>query len=229
MIGIAITFFAGLCALGGCKHHPINDITDITIVDTTHHHPISTCSKDTVYFNNTILPMIVSSCAISGCHDAATHTEGIVLNNYTNIMRIVRPNNANNSQLYKKIYDGEMPRYPAPAMSAADLALIKTWINQGAKNNTCTESMCDSINVSYSGTIAPMLKLYCSGCHNSTTSSAGIILDNYTSAVANANNGQIIGAVTAKKGFVPMPQSGNALSACKIAEIRRWIVLGTPQ
>lgn len=61
----------------------------------------ATCSADTVYFTNEILPMINSNCATTGCHDAISHTEGVTLTNYNNIRGYVTPFNAGGSKLYK--------------------------------------------------------------------------------------------------------------------------------
>src|SRR5688572_5181621 len=44
------------------------------------------CDPDTAYFQNDILPLFISNCAKSGCHDAATHQEGFVFNSYSGIM-----------------------------------------------------------------------------------------------------------------------------------------------
>ena len=63
----------------------------------------NTGNSDSVYFANTILPLLSSGCAMSGCHDAVTHEEGLVLNNYAGILSIVRIGNARESKLYKVI------------------------------------------------------------------------------------------------------------------------------
>src|SRR6185503_9420315 len=61
------------------------------------------CNPDSVYFANTILPIVSSNCAMGGCHDPASHKEGLILNNYSGIMRIVQPGNASGSKLYRVI------------------------------------------------------------------------------------------------------------------------------
>src|ERR1051326_4539267 len=91
----------------------------------------NTCSPDTVYFANSILPMITSNCAKSGCHDAKTRQEGLVLDNYNGIIKIVQPGNAGGSKLYQVIRaSGEdiMPPKPNQPLSSSDIASIKTWI-----------------------------------------------------------------------------------------------------
>ena len=51
---------------------------------------VTSCSPDTVYFHQTILPLITSNCAMSGCHDAISKKDGVILTDYTNTMREVK-------------------------------------------------------------------------------------------------------------------------------------------
>ncbi len=86
----------------------------------------------TICFERDILPIFQSNCAKGGCHSAAAHEEGYVLDNYEDIVRkgIVRGNPAASiiyqSLVYKK---GEkaMPQ-GAPALTGYQLDLIKRWI-----------------------------------------------------------------------------------------------------
>ena len=55
-----------------CTHMPDPEFVPDPPTDTTQTNP---CSPDTVYFQNEVLSLIVSSCAKSGCHDAATKAE----------------------------------------------------------------------------------------------------------------------------------------------------------
>ena len=48
---------------------------------------VSNCHPDTVYFRNTILPLVVSSCATTDCHDNVSHKDGIILTDYASIIR----------------------------------------------------------------------------------------------------------------------------------------------
>jgi hypothetical protein len=76
LITIFLTgFFATLHQ--SCKHAPLIPVDNNPIdpIDTTQ-NPIDTvatgipCSPDTVYFQNTILPMLIANCTQSGCHNA---------------------------------------------------------------------------------------------------------------------------------------------------------------
>src|SRR6185369_2683308 len=77
-----------------CKHEPIlpsavsvtsSDYSGNSI-DSGTNYSESTCDPDTVYFANDILPLFISNCAKSGCHDAASHQEGIILDTYSHII-----------------------------------------------------------------------------------------------------------------------------------------------
>ncbi|MBL7720914.1 MAG: hypothetical protein JNK98_02865, partial [Chitinophagaceae bacterium] len=119
--------------------------------------PASTCSPDSVYFINDIMPIISSNCTMSGCHDVASHADGVVLTTYANIMRYVRAGNAADSKLYEVIIKTNGDRMPPPPMlplTSAQKTLIQKWINQGAKNNNCT-GRCDTAVFTYSAAVKP--------------------------------------------------------------------------
>ncbi len=194
----------------------------------------SNCDSDSMYFQNTILPLIVSSCAKSGCHDAISHEDGIVLDNYQNIMNHgeIRPGNPGNSDLFELITENDpddvMPPPPFAPLSQADIDKIALWINQGAQNNSCSDATCDSSFVSYSANILPILQSKCTGCHNSTLASGQVNLTGYSNAVIYAQNGRLLGAISHDAGFIAMPPAGSQLSDCEIALVRTWIRNGSP-
>lgn len=116
-----------------CRHEPEKEI--ITG---------NPCHPDTVYFNRDVLPLLLSSCAYSGCHDAATALDGVILNNYENVIQTadVRPGNPNGSDLYEVlIEDNPSKRMPLgqDPWSNDKIELVRKWILQGAKNLSCDE------------------------------------------------------------------------------------------
>lgn len=190
----------------------------------------STCNSDSVYFANTILPLLSSGCAMSGCHDAVTHEEGLILNNYAGIMRIVQVGNARESKLYKVITttsQGDiMPPPPHLPFSSATITLIQKWINQGAKNNQCIAA-CDTSIVTFSGAVLPTVNTFCKGCHNPASLGGGIDLSSYGAIKIVALNGKLMGSINHRPGYVAMPQGGNKLQDCQLKQIERWIAAGT--
>ncbi|MFM8805871.1 MAG: c-type cytochrome domain-containing protein [Sphingomonadales bacterium] len=189
----------------------------------------STCSSDSVYFVNEVLPIINSNCAMSGCHDAATRADGVQLTSYSTIMKYVKAGNAADSKLYKVIIDTDpgdrMPPPPRSPLTAAQIAKIQKWINQGAKNNSCGSS-CDANVFTYSGAVKLMLDTKCVGCHSATSPGGNINLLTYASVRTVALNGKLYGSIAHQSGFSPMPKNSAKLSDCEITQVQRWIAAG---
>lgn len=185
------------------------------------------CSADTVYFANTILPLLISNCAMSGCHDAASHKEGINLTTYNGVMKEVKSGNAAKSSLYKSMIEtgkDRMPPAPAAAFTTTQLSLVGTWINQGARNNGC--SSCDSTSFKFSINIKPIIADKCQGCHNPNSLGGGIDLSTYNAIKASAASGKLYGSINWASGFSKMPQTGK-LPTCEIIQIKKWIDAGS--
>lgn len=195
-------------------------------------HP---CDPDSVYFNTQILPILTSNCAMSGCHDAQSHKEGIVLDNYANTRNTGKINLTNpaGSKLYKVLNDSDpndrMPPAPMSALPLDQRALILKWIQQGALNLSC-DADCDTVDVRFSTTVMPLIGYNCQGCHSGTSPSGGVALTNYTQVKASASDGTLMGSITHQSGYQPMPYPlGNAkLSDCNIRAVQIWIDQGAP-
>lgn len=181
-------------------------------------------SDGDVCFESSVLPIFVSSCAVTGCHDALTQEEELVLDSYTNIVRKgIVPGNANASKLYKVLFeDGEDQMPPDAPLSAAQKDSIAAWINEGAKNTTNCNCYCDTTQFTYAAVIQPLLATNCIGCHKAPAPGGGIELSTYAAVRREADNGNLLGSITHASGFVPMPQGGK-LSDCEITQIEKWI------
>jgi hypothetical protein len=192
--------------------------------------PAVNCSPDTVYFKQTILPLITSNCAMSGCHDAVSKKEGVILTDYTNILREVKVSSPTSSDLYKCLFansEDRMPPAPAAEFTIVQKSLLLKWIQQGAKNNSCSNTAtCDTINVTYSAYVLPILKTYCVGCHSAVSPSAGIDLSTYAKVKVYVTSGQLMGSITHAAGYKPMPSSTSKLGACEINQIKAWVTKG---
>lgn len=188
-----------------------------------------TCSPDSVYFANDILPLITSTCSMAGCHDAISHKEGVTLTNYSNIVKHVVPFNAGSSSLYKEVIktnNDRMPPPPMPAWTAEQKAKLQKWINQGAKNNSCDG--CDSTDFKYSTAIKTIMQNKCQGCHNPASLGGGIDLSTYAAVKASALTGKLYGSIIWSAGISPMPKGGLKMPDCEIKQVKKWIDAGTP-
>lgn len=187
---------------------------------------------NTICFETDVLPVFVSNCAKSGCHDAVTHVEGIRYDSYSEIMKTIKAKNPADSKAWEVILenktDKRMPPPPAEPLSKAQKDSIYKWIVQGAPNTSNCNTACDTTFFTYSGAILPILQSSCIGCHSGTPPSGNIDLSTYTNVKIIALNGKLLGAVTHATGFIPMPQAGNKLPDCKITQIRKWINAGAP-
>lgn len=87
---------------------------------------------------------------------------------------------------------------------------------------------CDTTNVSFAGTVKPMLDQDCLSCHSGGAPSAGIRLENYddiaaAAAIPEGSFGSLPGVIKHSNGNSPMPKGGNKFSDCKIRQIEKWI------
>lgn len=188
------------------------------------------CPEGVISFQHEILPLLVSNCAYSGCHDVITAEDDIILDSYENVIKEVEANDANNSELYESIIDTDpddiMPPPPAAPMTTAEKNLIRNWINQGAENTTCG-TPCDSLASSFAIDIQPMMKAYCQGCHNNVRQDGNINLEGYNNIKSIALDGSLVGSMKHDILYAKMPPSGSKLSDCRIAQVEKWIVEGT--
>lgn len=214
-------------------------ITFLTII-ACHYDPIipnnistaSNCSPDTAYFQNDVLPILVSNCAKSGCHDAISKKEGVQTTDYPTVMKEVKPYTLSDGDLYKYITHTSskkvMPPPPASPLSTSQKDIIAKWILQGAKNNACNANSggCDTQNIKFSTFVKPLMDKYCVGCHSATAPQGNIALATYTDVQKYAKSGALYGSVSHSAGFSKMPKGGSKLNDCDISKLKAWIDAG---
>lgn len=186
------------------------------------------CSPDSVYFANTIYPLISSTCAMAGCHDSRTHAEGVDLTSYNKILQYVSPGNATSSKLYREIVKTGSERMPPPPMAAwttDQISKLSKWISQGARNNSCDN--CDTTDFKYSSAIKPIIYANCQGCHNPVSAGGKLDLSTYAGLKAVGTNGRLYGSVSWTPGYSKMP-AALKLPPCEIIRIKKWIDAGCP-
>lgn len=220
-----------------CTHSP-DTISDLDPVDTTTPPPppppVVKCSPDSVYFENEILPIMISNCAKSGCHDPQTAEDDVILNNYQNIIQTgeIVPGYPGSSKLYEKIVQTEdedrMPPPPSPPLTTQQIQAIATWISQGAKNNRCDSVSCDTNNVTWSGSLRGIVDITCKGCHNPSLPGGGFDLSTYEGLKNAAASGKLMPAISHQSAF-PMPKGGAKLADCQIRMFGIWIDNNYPQ
>jgi len=89
--------------------------------------------------------------------------------------------------------------------------------------------VCDTSQVTLSGTVKPILQGNCYSCHSSSTAGtagAGINLENYTSLKSSANNASFLGSIKHSSAYSSMPKGAAKLSSCDIRLIEMWVKNG---
>ncbi|NNK80840.1 MAG: hypothetical protein HKO93_05020, partial [Flavobacteriales bacterium] len=163
-----------------CKHDPF---LAEQLIDNGGIDPVDECDPDSIYFANQILPLFVSSCAISGCHDAVTAEDDMVLDSYDNILGSgeIIPFNTGEGDIYEVITESDpddiMPPPPESPLSQEQIDMIGLWISQGAQNNGCDG--CDYPVISFSATVFPLIQNKCEGCHSGAEPDGNTLLTNY--------------------------------------------------
>jgi len=213
-----------LIIISSCKHDMVAPGTNVNLVYINN-------NIDSVCFQNDVLPLFQSYCGSSGCHNASSRTEDVILTDYFDIMRGVRANNPSGSKYFNKIGHG-MPPGNYPQMSSTQIILIEKWINQSATNTICN-NICDTSNYTFSGSIQSIISTNCLGCHGTSPGLGNVYLGDYTSIKNYISSNQqtffnSINYSTSIAASLRMPPV-EQLSNCQIKEITKWINNSFPQ
>ncbi len=228
---ISTVVIALVCTVSilSCKHEiPFQDGAPIIVDVPNPGSSGKSCSADTVYFANEIQPLLNSSCAMSGCHDAVSHKEGINLSSYLGTLKIVSRGKPSSSGLYTELLktgNNRMPPPPMPALTSTQIGKIQKWILQGAVNNVCDQ--CDTTNFKFSTAIKPIMDNKCVGCHNAASLGGNVDLSSYAAIKASAISGKLYGSIVWTAGISAMPKGGVKIPDCEIKQIKKWIDAGS--
>jgi mono/diheme cytochrome c family protein len=90
-------------------------------------------------YEQDILPILTSRCALSGCH-VAGGPHGVDLRTYDTLQKggehgtIIVAGNADESELVEQIVEGKMP-LGGPRLKTSQIQLIIDWVNSGANDD----------------------------------------------------------------------------------------------
>ena len=87
-------------------------------------------------------------------------------------------------------------------------------------------STCDTTNVTYNGTIVPILNNSCLTCHSNPSTGGSILLTSYAEVVASAP--RITGSIKQLSGFSAMPKNSSKIKSCSITQWDIWVKKGMP-
>ena len=88
---------------------------------------------------------------------------------------------------------------------------------------------CDTMNVTYSGTVLPIIQLNCYECHdNAHVVISQILLEGYSNLIIKVNDGKLISAIRHDGTASFMPKDRPSLAECDILKIEKWVAEGAP-
>lgn len=87
---------------------------------------------------------------------------------------------------------------------------------------------CDTIGVSYSNDLVPILQANCYVCHSESEHLGGVTVEGYAYLSMLASHDSLFGPINHSPGYIPMPESAPKLSDCDIAKFKSWIDNGYP-
>jgi hypothetical protein len=231
----AVLVAATLLFAIGCKHEPIVAPVEDPGNGGGGGEEEVPCDPNIIWFQQQVLPILTSSCTNPGdglnCHHTANdENDEIQITSYESLMGsgIVQDGDFWEA-LNEDDPDVVMPRYPVPPLTQDQLNIIAQWLQQGAQNTSCENAGCDTLNVTYSGTIAPIIDARCRSCHNANSTSGGLNLTQWTVVNSIAMDGRLEGSIRhLGDPYIAMPPSGPQLSDCRIEQFLIWIEQGAP-
>lgn len=176
-----------------------------------------------ICFTGDVLPIFLTNCAISGCHNGDGRRESrLALNNYSDIRRSIVPGNSAASRSYQAIIAkmGENMMPPRHPLSIESRTKIRLWIEQGADSTACPEITGPARGVDtyvaracFSRDILPVLTI--------KTVQAG-----------NAGSSKLFQVINITSGENKMPPSGQipkggSFLTCRIRQFEIWVKNGS--
>jgi hypothetical protein len=183
-----------------------------------------------ICFKRNILPIFVSKCSTSGCHDPISKQADYELYSYNGIIKGISPGHPLFSEIYGQI-KGKNPSMPPQGhepLTAQEVSYIKSWIQFGAKDEENCSVQCDVNAFEYKANVKPIIDSWCKGCHSSSNAGGGYDLSTYNGLVASITKNKLIGAINQQSGFSAMPKYTGKLSDCEIQVITQWVAAGHP-
>ncbi|HLP72289.1 MAG TPA: hypothetical protein VK155_05245 [Bacteroidales bacterium] len=120
-----------------------------------------------------------------------------------------------------------MKKFCAPAIIAILVILAGCYYDNEEALYPEYRNSCDTSNVTFSGTVVPVLSNNCWSCHSDASAAfgGGVHLQKYADVKSNA--GRIIPAIDGT-GSKPMPPNGK-MSSCGVAQLKIWVAKGMPE
>ena len=129
-------------------------------------------------FERDVLPILkVNTCL--GCHGSSLKIKDLNLSTFEGVRKgsetgaVVVPGKPDESRLFQMVHDGKMPPGGKIRLSDGDLAVIRSWIESGAKSESQPAEAAEALT---QDDIIPILYLRCTPCHGLRRQEAGLDL-----------------------------------------------------
>ena len=91
------------------------------------------------------------------------------------------------------------------------------------KEDVLYRAECDTVNVTYTKSIIPIMVANCNACHfTGAIATNNVVTNNYNDLITVVNNGKLWTSLTWTSTY-NMPKGSNKLSNCDLAKIKKWI------
>jgi len=117
--------------------------------------------------------------------------------------------------------------FPFVTIVTISLAVLSCYYDNEEALYPTLAGTCDTLNISFSKTIAPMLANNCLSCHSNTTAAVAggnVKLQDYADVKLKA--AAVAGSIKHTGPYSPMPKNGGMLSACLITQFDKWVAGG---
>lgn len=117
-----------------------------------------------------------------------------------------------------------MKRYIVPLMIFLIASFYSCYYDSEEALYPSLNTACDTTNVTFSGTVSPLLGNNCLSCHsNATAASFGnnIRLQDYADVKSRA--AAVAGSIKHSGTYSPMPKNGGMLKDCLIRQFDKWV------
>ncbi len=117
------------------------------------------------------------------------------------------------------------------SLKLLSITLVSILLLNGCYNDTeeelyrFSQGNCDTLNVTYSTIIAPIIQSSCISCHSGASPSGNLSLQNHGELVTAINTRGLYDRISSPSS--PMPPDG-LMDECKIKQIKKWINSGSP-
>jgi len=112
-------------------------VASLLLINSCRHNGIPADQMEPICFTEQVLPIFQNSCGTSGCHDAKSSENEYIFTDYAHIMKAITSGDASKSKAYEAMistFEIMPPNNPLPQNKRA---LVRLWIEQGAKQTTC--------------------------------------------------------------------------------------------